>query len=99
MNTPRTVFPAALLLCASLWLLPNLAFALSDLQPPTATIVSEDFVPLRNPWVPASGNWSIGAGTYNSLAGADSDIATIAEYRQLAPAAEPTPTVNFDHRF
>jgi hypothetical protein len=96
-NTPRTVFPAARLLCASLWLLPNLASALSDLQPPTATIVSEDFVPLRNDWMPASGNWSISAGTYNSLAGSNSDIATIAEYRQLAPAAEPTPTVNFDH--
>lgn len=94
--SPRTALPAALLLCVSLHL-PNRASALSDLQPPTATIISEDFTPLLNDWVPASGNWSIGSGTYNSIAGANSDIATIAEYRQLAPAAEPTPTVNFDH--
>jgi hypothetical protein len=93
--SPRTALPATLLLCASLYL-PNLAFALSDLQPPTATIVSEDFVPLRNDWVPAPGNWSIGGGTYNSLAGGNADIATIVGYRQLDPAAEFTPTITFN---
>jgi hypothetical protein len=95
-TSPSALLRAALLVFAGLSL-PNLAaLALTDQDPPTAGIVSEDFVPLINHWEPASGTWSIGAGTYNSTAAGRADIATIVEYRRLDPAAPPSSVNPFD---
>ena len=95
-TSPGALLRAALLVFAGI-LLPNLAaLALTDQTPPTAFIVQEDFVPLRNQWQPASGSWSISAGTYNSTAAGSADIATIVEYRGIDPAAPPSPEISFD---
>src|SRR5678815_1045636 len=95
-TSPGALLRAALLVFAGI-LLPNLAaLALTDQPPPTAFIVQEDFVPLRNQWQPASGSWSISAGTYNSTAAGSADIATIVEYRGIDPAAPPSPEISFD---
>lgn len=97
MITPPTALLRAALLVFAGVLLPNLAaLALTDQTPPTAFIVQEDFVPLRSQWQPASGSWSISAGTYNSTAAGSADIATIVEYRGIDPAATPSPEISFD---
>lgn len=90
----RTLLRAALLLVVSLCL-PNFASALTDQEPPTAVIVSEDFVPPIDDWAPVSGTWSINAGAYSSTATGAADISTLTEYRQLDPAAELTPKLAF----
>ncbi len=87
---------AALLVLAGLSLPNFAALALTDQDPPIAGIVNEDFSPLREHWVPASGNWSVGAGNYNSTAAGSADIATIVEYRRIDPAAPPTSALAFD---
>jgi hypothetical protein len=74
-TSPTALLRAALVALASL---PNFAAAtLSGQEPPTAVIVREDFVPLDEQWQPASGNWSVSAGTYNSTAAGTTDLTRI----------------------
>ena len=85
---------AALVALASL---PNLAFAgLSDQEPPTAIIVTDDFVPLFDEWQPVSGAWSISAGTYNSTARGPTDVTRIVSYRVIDPNTPPVQTIDFE---
>jgi len=93
-TSPTALLRAALVALASL---PNFAAAtLSGQEPPTAVIVREDFVPLDEQWQPASGNWSVSAGTYNSTAAGTTDLTRIIAYSDIA-SNPPTDTLRFDH--
>jgi hypothetical protein len=94
MTSPVALLRVALVVFLSL---PNVvALALSDQTPPTAFIVREDFVPLTQEWQPASGAWSINAGTYNSTAAGTTDITRIVRYRGIDPSGPGTPALTFD---
>jgi hypothetical protein len=72
------------------------AFAQTDQEPPTASIVFEDFSPIRNSWQPVSGTWAATNATYG---GSANGISVITEYRGLHPAAPPEPELRFSEFF
>jgi hypothetical protein len=59
-----SVLPA---LISSLLPLSN-AFAQTDQEPPTASIVFEDFSPIQNNWQSVSGTWTATNATYGGSA-------------------------------
>lgn len=93
-TSPTALLRAALVALASL---PNFAAAtLSGQEPPTAIIISEDFVLPDDSWQPASGSWSLNASTYNSTALGTTDLSRIVAYFDIAPDGSPSPTLDFD---
>jgi hypothetical protein len=72
------------------------AFAQTDQEPPTASIVFEDFSPIQNNWQSVSGTWTATNATYG---GSANGISVITEYRGLHPAAPPSPELQFPEFF
>jgi len=92
-TSPSALLRAALVALASL---PNFASATSSGQePPTATLVREDFAGPSEQWQVASGNWSVGAGTYNSTAAGTTDLTRVISYDDIA-SGPPSGTLDFD---
>ena len=93
------ILPAALLALVSLAFPFANALAQSDQSPPEATIVMEDFSPMRAQWQPVSGTWAVGNGTYGSSSAGATDISTITSYRGVHPADPSTPDIGFPEWF
>lgn len=66
-------------------------------EPPTMTIASEDFAPMRESWQPVTGRWSVSEGTYASTMAGGNDISIIDGYRDPArPENLPDSQLNYD---
>lgn len=66
-------------------------FALTDQEPPLAVIATDDFQPMQQVWQPVSGSWSVADKNYVAAFNADTSISTITQYRNIDPAAPPSP--------
>jgi hypothetical protein len=72
---------------------------LSDQEPPTAHIVTDDFSPMRESWQPVSGQWAVANGTYGDSLAGSTDITIITDYRAIDPSSPPIDQIQHEDFF